>query len=92
MIKLVLTDLDNTIVPFGAEEVSDRGMHAIHALADQGIRFGPASGRALGSLRRFFRFDDVCTQTAVASNGLEVYADGQLVAAWEFDRDILEKR
>ena len=91
MIKLVLTDLDNTIVPFGAEEVSDRGMHAIHALADQGIRFGPASGRALGSLRRFFRFDDVCTQTAVASNGLEVYADGQLVAAWEFDRDILEK-
>lgn len=91
MIKLVLTDLDNTLVPFGREEVSDRAMAAIHALAEQGIRFGPASGRALGSLRRFFRFDDACTDTAVASNGLEVYADGRLVAAWEFDRSVLAR-
>lgn len=91
MIKLVLTDLDNTLVPFGDEEVGDRAMAAAHALAEQGVRFGPASGRALGSLRRFFRFDDVCTDTAVASNGLEVYLDGRLVAAWEFDRGVLAR-
>ena len=57
MIKLVLSDMDNTLVPFGARHASPRTMEAIHAVLDAGVRFGPDTGRDYVELMRFFRMD-----------------------------------
>ena len=54
MIKLVLSDMDNTIVPLGAGRVSDRVRDAVHACLDAGVRFAPATGRDPDGLERFF--------------------------------------
>ena len=44
MIKLVMTDLDDTLIPFGNPGVSDFARAAIHELLDAGVHFGPVSG------------------------------------------------
>ena len=54
MIKLVLSDMDNTIVPLGVGRVSDRMCAAVHACLDAGVRFAPATGRDPDGLERFF--------------------------------------
>ncbi|MCH4083436.1 MAG: hypothetical protein LKF00_03605 [Olsenella sp.] len=44
MIKLALTDLDDTLIPFGTPGASDRAIAAIHAMIDAGLHFGPGHG------------------------------------------------
>ena len=68
MIKLVLSDMDNTIVPLGMGVVSERTRAAIHACLDAGVRFAPATGRDPDGLERFFRGDAACYATMLASN------------------------
>ncbi len=79
MIKLILSDMDNTLIPIGSTRVSRRTIEAIHACLDAGIPFVPASGRNLVEAARFFGNDERCYQTAVFSNGQQVYLDGRLV-------------
>lgn len=67
MIKLVLTDMDNTLIPFGAERVSPRAMDAIRELRAAGVEFGPATGRDTQELMRFFGGDDSAFQTGILS-------------------------
>lgn len=78
MIKLVLTDMDNTLIPFGAERVSPRAMDAIRELRAAGVEFGPATGRDTQELMRFFGGDDSAFQTGILSNGKKIYVDGEL--------------
>lgn len=89
MVKLVLSDMDNTLVSFGQPFVSRRAIAAIHALAQSGVRFAPASGRGLGDLRHFFRDDEACVSTALTCNGLEVFVDGRVAVSKPFDHDSL---
>ena len=49
-IKLVLSDIDGTLLPRGNAEVDRRVVEAFHALLDAGLAVGPASGRALARL------------------------------------------
>ncbi len=79
MIKLILSDMDNTLVPFGAEMASQRTVDAIHACQEQGIDFGPASGRDRGELSGFFGDDASCFNTGVLVNGQKVYYLGEVV-------------
>ena len=79
MIKLVLSDMDNTLVPFGESFVSERTVEAIHAAMDAGVRFGPDTGRDYFELLRFFRMDEACIQTGILSNGKRVRVDGASV-------------
>ena len=44
-VKLILTDIDGTILPRGERVVSSRTVAAFHAALDAGIAVGPASGR-----------------------------------------------
>ena len=67
MIKLVLCDMDGTLVPFGAERVSDRTLAAIRSLVHAGVRFGPASGREPIDLKTFFSGDESLYETGIAS-------------------------
>lgn len=86
MIKLVLTDMDNTLLAPG-RPATDRALAAIHSLLDQGIFFGPASGRDYASVLESFQGDPDCLQTALLSNGKKIYAYGSLVNETAVDRD-----
>ena len=84
MIKLVLSDMDNTLIPFGHQFVSQRTIDAIHACQEQGVDFGPTTGRDRSELAGFFRGDRSCYNTAVAVNGQKVYYLRSLV----FERNL----
>lgn len=77
MIKLVLSDMDNTLLPSGREHVSYRAVTAIRDLLDLGVRFGPASGRDLFELDRMFFGARDCFATAIAANGKRICVDGE---------------
>jgi len=79
VIKLVLSDIDNTLVPLGKSHASQRAIDAIHDLIDAGVRFGPATGRDYVELMRFFRMDETCFMTGVISNGKRVRIDGDYI-------------
>jgi hypothetical protein len=79
MIKLALTDLDNTLIPMGAPHASMRAIAAIHAMLDAGLHFGPVSGRVPAAMRWMFGGDEACSSTGAFVNGQLVYVDGQLV-------------
>lgn len=80
MIKLALSDMDNTLVPLGARGASPRTLEAIHAAMDAGVLFGPSTGRDTVELMRLFRADESCFQTGVLSNGKRVRARGTTVS------------
>ena len=78
-IKLVLTDIDGTIMPYGRRQVTERCRAAFHAAMDAGLLVGPASGRFYSWIPNFFGGDEACCQTALATNGMQVYLGGQKV-------------
>ena len=79
MIRLALSDMDNTLVPFGDKAASPRTIAAIHACQEQGVDFGPASGRDRGEISSFFGGDASCFNTGVLVNGQKVYYLGEVV-------------
>lgn len=79
MIKLILTDIDNTILPRGNKVVSPATITAFEAAQAAGIHIGPASGRGLSWIPPFFDNHDACYKTAITSNGLQIYLDGELI-------------
>ena len=89
MIKFVLSDMDNTLIPFGNELVSQRTIDAIHACQEQGIDVGPASGRDRGELSSFFGGDASCYNTGVLVNGQRIYYLGEIVYEKTLPRDEL---
>lgn len=78
-IKLILTDIDGTIMPYGKRQVTQRCRAAFHAAMDAGILVGPASGRFFSWIPNFFGGDEACCQTALATNGMQVYLEGRKV-------------
>lgn len=90
-IKLIMTDIDNTIMPAGTHEVSARTVAAFHAALDAGIAIGPASGRGRVQLAPFFRGDAACFATAVATNGLEVYCADEKIGEYRLPVDCLAR-
>lgn len=91
MIRLALTDMDNTLVPFGAQSVEGEDLAAIHATLSAGVRFGPATGRDEQELRRLFQGDEACYATGIISNGKKVKVDGELIDVHYIDNDALER-
>lgn len=89
MIKLVLSDMDGTLLPKGARSVSYRTVRAIRALLDAGVRFAPATGRQIFELDERFFGERACYQTAIAANGKRIYVDGELRHEILMDREVL---
>ena len=79
LIKLVLCDIDGTLLPFGHTSISTRTMSAIAELRDAGIEFGPASGREPVDLRSFFHGHASCYATGIMANGKMINVDGKRV-------------
>jgi hydroxymethylpyrimidine pyrophosphatase-like HAD family hydrolase len=105
MIRLVLSDLDNTLIAhrpgeaFGEATISDLGLDAVRALLDCGGHFGPVTGRDQSSLADTFRGASWAYATGAFSNGQLVCVDGDVVhrewtAAEPLQRvsDILDER
>ena len=86
-IKLVLSDIDGTLLPRGNATVDPRVTQAFHALLEAGIAVGPASGRALPAILPAFAGDEACVATALATNGMQVYSAGELVHVEYLDHE-----
>ena len=90
-IRLVLSDIDGTILPKGQRVVSDRIMASMRACIEAGVHVGPASGRNLnGVLPAFGGSRELCA-TAMVTNGMPVYIDGELVHEMHLDPSQLEE-
>lgn len=89
-IKLILSDIDGTLLPFGQRVVPPRVREAFHAALDAGIHVGPASGRGISHVTPSFAGDAACTATALATNGMQVYLDGALIHEEHLPHEALE--
>lgn len=78
MIKLVLSDLDDTLIPFGAPCASQRTLDAIRAVQAAGVHFAPCSGRPAVFLHDMFAGNDTAWSTTVLVNGQEIRLDGRV--------------
>lgn len=54
MVKLIASDIDGTLIPYGQNGLSQELFPLIRALGEKGILFCPASGRQYHSLRGLF--------------------------------------
>ncbi|MBM6774293.1 HAD family hydrolase [Olsenella profusa] len=90
-VKLILSDIDATILPTGQRQVSERTREAFHAALAAGLHVGPASGRGYAWIPGFFGGDTACCSTALATNGMQVYLDGEKVLEKTLDAGALER-
>ena len=80
MIKLIASDIDGTLVPYGEHDLPQGLFPLIHRLKAAGVVFCPASGRQYHSLRQLFApvAEDVCF---LCDNGAILYGPGEEDAA-----------
>mgnify|MGYP002223894585 CR=1 FL=1 len=69
MIKLVLTDMDDTLIPAGHDGASDYAIEGIHAMQAAGLHFGPVSGRQPSAMGWMFKNRSECYSTGAFCNG-----------------------
>lgn len=77
MIKLIASDMDGTLLD-ERSQVPPETYDLIRALREKGVRFAASSGRRYDRLCEFFE-PVVDLMDFVASNGAQVYAEGELV-------------
>lgn len=88
-IRLILTDIDGTILPYNRSTVSQECHEAFRAAYDVGIHIGPATGRGATRVPSVFDNDEKCYATMLASNGMQVILDGQLIYEAHIPREAL---
>ena len=91
MIKLVLTDIDDTLIPYGAPYASERTRRAIHGFLDEGLHFGPVSGRVPSAMGWMFGGDERCFLTGAFANGQVIRIDGEVVREVPTDSELLRE-
>ena len=89
MIKLVLTDMDDTLIPAGHDGASDYAIEGIHAMQAAGLHFGPVSGRQPSAMGWMFKNRSECFSTGAFCNGQVMFVDGEVVASRAIDNDAL---
>lgn len=91
MIKLALTDLDDTLIPVGRPCASRHALEGAHAMLDLGLHFGPATGRTPWDLDWMFDRDEAAYATAAMVNGQVVRIDGEVVLEKPLQTDELQR-
>lgn len=91
MIKLVLTDLDDTLIRIGEPHVSERAIEAIHAAQEAGVHFGPVTGRPPCSMKWMFPDNPECYSTGAFSNGQVIDIDGERVHVVGIARETFDR-
>ena len=89
MIKLALTDIDDTLVAAGQDGASRHAIDAIHAMQAAGLHFGPVSGRQPGAMGWVFGGHAECHATGAFCNGQVMFVDGDVAAAHATDNAAL---
>ena len=80
MIKLIVSDIDGTLLPYGSAALDEKLFELILRLRERGVIFCPASGRQYHSLRALFA--PVCDElTYLCENGAIVYGPGPEASA-----------
>ena len=88
-VKMICSDLDGTLLPYGQSAISDEICEEIRELAGRGILFCPASGRQYTSLRKLFApVAEHCV--FLCENGGIVFQDGKAIAKTPVPRDLAE--
>ncbi|MCI8328242.1 MAG: HAD family phosphatase [Oscillibacter sp.] len=92
MIRLIASDIDGTLLPYGAKEIPQEIFSHIRRLKGAGILFCPASGRQYTSLRRLFApvADEV---PFLCENGAVVFGPGSpgpVLSKTAMDRPLAE--
>lgn len=91
MIKLVLSDVDGTLIPLGKAGASAYTMQAIQTVLDAGVRFGLATGRDIVELSQLFDGNDIAFRTGILSNGKKIMIDGQIARLTLIDHEALSR-
>ncbi len=80
MVKLIASDIDGTLIPYGESELPRALFPLIRRLRAAGIHFCPASGRQFHSLRGLFApvAEEIC---CLCENGAILYGPGPEDAA-----------
>ena len=93
VIKLALSDLDNTLIPYGQGRASDAAIAAVRAAnAAPGVLAGPISGRTVAMMSWMFENDAAdCFQTGVFVNGQVVRLRGRVIYQEAPARESLER-
>lgn len=89
MVQLIVSDIDGTLLPYGQKQLDPSIFSLIHRLAQQGIRFCPASGRQFHSLRGLFGpvQDELCY---LCENGAILYGSGSEESARILGKTVME--
>lgn len=90
-IKLILSDIDGTLLPKGQKEISERCARAFRAANAAGIVCGVATGRGRVQVAPIFRGDESFTATAIATNGAQVYLNGEMLYEQRVSPESLQK-
>lgn len=91
MIKLVLCDVDGTLIPLGRGGASQYTMDAIAAVQEAGVHFGLATGRDVMELNALFAGDNRAYQTGILSNGKKIFVDGKLTRLSLLNNEALKR-
>lgn len=91
MIQLALTDLDNTLIPFGWPSASKHAREAIHTAIRSGMHVGPVSGRVPAAMRWMFAGDELCYATGAFINGQIIYVDGKVIREQAIEGELLDE-
>lgn len=75
MVKLIASDIDGTLIPYGEQTLSEGLFPIIRRLRAAGVWFCPASGRQFHSIRTLFApvAEDIC---CLCENGAILYGTG----------------
>lgn len=90
MIKLVVTDIDGTLLPEGTDQLNPELYDAIRRLKERGILFAAASGRQYGSMLYLFRpvAEDIIF---IAENGSNVMFRGKNISSIYVEASLAEE-
>ena len=91
MIKLVLSDMDQTLKPAENPAISERTHQAIKNLKAAGIAFGLSTGRPVYDALSYLKSDVSLTDTGLFASGKLLYFNGRLIFKKQFTYEIMEK-
>lgn len=87
MIRLVLSDIDDTLVAYGRPRITQYALDAIHAYQAAGGRFAVATGRMPWDLGWLLGDDAAALATSICDNGQIVTLDGETVLERELSHE-----
>ncbi len=90
MIKMIVSDLDGTLVPKGTQEMNPKMYELIREMKEKGILFVSASGRQIKSQRLLFA--PVAEEISyIAENGALCFHEGKCIHQTQMKPETVEK-